>query len=442
MLGKWSAKPKLGVALVLLATCLLAVWLLYSASSDLSAQLRAEAAQLALYVAPPELPDENNAARAYEEALREFGEESSWTERQQQRWNNDWTGGNDTLLDAKDLELHTFLAEKSGAIKQFREAGRKPGCRFERDYVHPNQTIALSEILRLRQGARLLALDARFQSAIGNHALALEDCRALFAMAEHTANDPLLISLLVAISIDGVGAATLEEVLNASPTASEDVVNVFPDSDFSYIPTFTRSMQMEEAFGLATFADFIDGRQSASSLSPGLAQAASSRFYCWYQLRADLGLYRDALKTYQQLAGKPHYEVQHQWAAVEDSLKRRAGRFSNLSLLGLQNAQEAVSRADARRRLVRLALAAHRFQRMLRRLPDELSELTPGFIDAIPLDPFDGKPLRMIQTDSGLVLYSVDADMGDSGGIRSLSTSEPGDISFHVRAYPYESTSN
>jgi len=48
------------------------------------------------------------------------------------------------------------------------------------------------------------------------------------------------------------------------------------------------------------------------------------------------------------------------------------------------------------------------------RLPERLDELVPDFLDAVPLDPFDGKPMRFSPVKK--VIYTVGEDLTDSGG--------------------------
>jgi hypothetical protein len=73
----------------------------------------------------------------------------------------------------------------------------------------------------------------------------------------------------------------------------------------------------------------------------------------------------------------------------------------------------------ARLRCAIAALAADRFRRNQGRWPGALDELvTAGLLSAVPLDPFDGQPLRLKRTAGGLILYSVGKDGQDDGGQR------------------------
>ena len=49
------------------------------------------------------------------------------------------------------------------------------------------------------------------------------------------------------------------------------------------------------------------------------------------------------------------------------------------------------------------------------RLPDALSELVPAYLTAVPLDPFDGQPVRYKKLPVGYVVYSVGTGWTDQG---------------------------
>ena len=73
-----------------------------------------------------------------------------------------------------------------------------------------------------------------------------------------------------------------------------------------------------------------------------------------------------------------------------------------VDLAGLANAQAAV--AIERWRLVHPG-----------RLPDTLAELVPAYLAAVPLDPYDGQPVRYKKLPVGYVVYSVGMGWTDQG---------------------------
>ena len=71
----------------------------------------------------------------------------------------------------------------------------------------------------------------------------------------------------------------------------------------------------------------------------------------------------------------------------------------------------------AKIRAARTALAIQRYRLAHNNaLPSRLDDLVPAFLDAVPTDPFGGKPLRYQQRPAGFVVYSVGRDGVDNGG--------------------------
>jgi hypothetical protein len=61
------------------------------------------------------------------------------------------------------------------------------------------------------------------------------------------------------------------------------------------------------------------------------------------------------------------------------------------------------------------------------KLPERLTELVPQFLPDVPIDPFDGKPLRYHHLAKGYVIYSIGIDGHDGGGKEKPANWKPGD---------------
>jgi hypothetical protein len=62
----------------------------------------------------------------------------------------------------------------------------------------------------------------------------------------------------------------------------------------------------------------------------------------------------------------------------------------------------------------RLLIAIHIYETNTGELPQTLNDLVPDYIQAVPIDPYDGKPFRY-NLENG-IFYSVGRDCKDSGG--------------------------
>ena len=67
-------------------------------------------------------------------------------------------------------------------------------------------------------------------------------------------------------------------------------------------------------------------------------------------------------------------------------------------------------------RTARTALAVERYRLAHGTLPGGLADLVPDYLDGVPEDPFDGRPLRYKKLEKGYVVYSVGEDGKDDGG--------------------------
>jgi hypothetical protein len=84
--------------------------------------------------------------------------------------------------------------------------------------------------------------------------------------------------------------------------------------------------------------------------------------------------------------------------------------------------------------LARTALAIERSRLPTDELPTSLEELVPRYLAQVPIDPFDGRPIRYRRRQTGYLLYSVGTDGQDNDGREQdeVSRGEPYDLCFVV----------
>ena len=88
-------------------------------------------------------------------------------------------------------------------------------------------------------------------------------------------------------------------------------------------------------------------------------------------------------------------------------------------------------RTEASRRVVVAAVALKRFQLKHGKWPESLEELVPEFFPAVPIDPYDGKPLRYHpNADGTYLLYCVGPDGVDDGGAPANISSSTGSVRY------------
>jgi hypothetical protein len=91
--------------------------------------------------------------------------------------------------------------------------------------------------------------------------------------------------------------------------------------------------------------------------------------------------------------------------------------FCALLLPAMEGAANRFASLEARRRAAVTAVAVQKYRLVHDgALPERLEQLVPQFLASVPLDPYDGRPLRYQRTATGFVVYSIGADRRDNGG--------------------------
>jgi len=314
-----------------------------------------------------------------------------------------------------------FLADNQQCLELLREAGQIEQCRYDWDFSQG--TPPLSSV---RQCAQLLVAAVVMRGQQGDATAAIACLQDELRLAQSLRHEPLLISYLVRVACTALSLRALEQTLSvmsftddqlvqidrilAEATATLDLTEAMVTERCFSIEAirdpsrlgggFTRALKIPglRGLGMADILDYMADCIEASDLPP---HQRASRFR---QIRDEVG----------------DLSFLH---AVVKTLAPALGRVAELDLRG---------RADLD--LARTALAIERYRLATGQVPERLAELVPQYLDTVPLDPFDGRPLRYRRTDAGYRLYSVMEDGQDNGGITRAEANkgDPYDFSFTV----------
>jgi hypothetical protein len=186
----------------------------------------------------------------------------------------------------------------------------------------------------------------------------------------------------------------------------------------------------EEAFGLATFAGFADGRMTTHELmGPDQAGGACENFdvgpgFRVFHLPGDLDGYRRMMRAFQQLAADReastnYAQTRRRAEALEKSLAdRRPGVLSSLVLPAITSVFQARARSETLHRAAAVLVAATKQRLATGSLPLEPAAFDGPVPFAMPADPLAevSAPLLMKRSDDGIAVYSVGPDGHDDGG--------------------------
>ncbi|MBW1772021.1 MAG: ankyrin repeat domain-containing protein [Deltaproteobacteria bacterium] len=430
----WRPMALIGSLAIVL---LLFVGTLLKMDADARAQLasaQARALAMATTVTPEPVPWEKNAALIYKKAS-EHMVLPNWI------YEISNPGFIPDLKETEDVieknQLALWLLEDAVAMP---DASFVPDVGANREW--PSFWSEFPYTPELRNAVRLLALDCYLKASKGKTREAIESIEALGAVARHSSRNPYLISTMMAASIIEAQKSSLERLLAFTPKTDIALLPLSLKNKCDIMALWQRSLLMEDAMTIYSFSNDlftgkIYGRVSNSTLDNILFYALPYRAL---MSTYDLAFFDKSWKKSHGFASKPIYEVFQQQKEWEESVMKKPGGLIS-AVAGVPRLSRYSIRphfAQAHVGLQNLALAVSAFYRENDRYPSRYMELLPGYIREIPIDPFDGKFLKMSAVDGGMILYSVGPDFKDDNGkieyAYPYGEKKTGDILFRIGA--------
>jgi hypothetical protein len=354
-----------------------------------------------------------------------------------------WGKYDRTAFDPSDREQREFLEGQQRGLALLREAAALPYCTFDRDWSDETMPLdlPLPELPHLRHAATLLGYDALARATRGDGRGALDNVIAIFGLARHV-HYPLLVDLLTSAAIERTGVRALEDVLALAPPKADDLARLNLGAGDPFRQRLRQVFTMEEAWGLAAFHMIATGR---ARTSPDIQQTIGpdavgewllgSPIYRVFFLEDDLATYRRHLRTMRTLVAQPTPAALEGFDKHEQQLRatRGGGILAGLLIPAAYRCLFAALDGDTNRGLVQLGVAATAYKAKNGKYPEKLAQMVPEFIPEVPVDPYDGRPLRLRPVEGGVVVYSVGRDRDDDGGRPAGEGKEDGDLVFRLR---------
>ena len=415
--------------------------------------MRVEAAEMMQAALPPAPVDAENAARLHLQAGAAIAAAPDLTAADGPL--------DDPQFDIANPAVGDLLSRHAALVDTIRRAADMPGCRFARDWARPSIEMLLPEMQAMRTEARILALAARRGSFEGRPAEAVADAVRLGSLGRQAGSEPILVSSLVGLAIDGEALSVVADVL---PRLGPGDAALLDDPGLrdlvGAVPSIVRAVNGEEAFGLAVFADFADGREDihafgrlSSDATPTFDKGHPLAFladplmaiYRVFFLPADLAGYRDrfrklrstAARSVDQRQGWP--EMKRDIDAIDTDPRRGPdGALARLLVPATEAVFRAQSHAVARHRAAEVLLAATRERLATGTLPAAIDSLVPARLPSVPRDPFTSdSPMRAAFEAGELSVWSVGPNGTDDGGPVAAGNAPPergDDIGLRMRS--------
>lgn len=323
-------------------------------------------------------------------------------------------------------EAGAYLDRKQKALELLHRAADRPDC----FYPMGVRSVRTSNVIRYAgRAARLLALQAGVRASEGRPRAAARSLTAGLAAADSLRRMRLLRAQRERAEALRVVAGATRTVLAHAPVPAEDLA-VLQEALRKVDRRTERAVEQGLAGTLClriSQGRHLQRRKLRRSMAGWpLAAALTPRilpvFYRWSGLREldELNYIGDMRELLGAWKAPPGERMKRLSRGSARSFSKPGDHWYGLRLVGRPgwSATNALTVLDwlTAVRAARTAAAVERFRLEQGRLPDELRELVPDYLEAVPRDPCDGKPLRYGRTDEGYTIYGVGSDGKDDGG--------------------------
>lgn len=306
-------------------------------------------------------------------------------------------------------------------------------------------TVPVTPLKVLRDASDLLLVDAILALEGGDSERFMSDVVAQLGVARHARQVNYLICDLVAIGVIADALHAVETALDLTPEmlsesdlielahqfaaiGSAEDVSVRLDSEYASFRDFVQRYYSDDGSGgglprpdLLPFVMSIGGPGYVpNSYSASLLMNAISPFFADRQTVSRT--YEELMGPYEAEGRKPLWQ---RGAARGDRALEGLGEswLASIRLMPVRILAPSQTRAMLasefllqRRDATLTAIALELHRRRTGEWPASLAELTPRLLPAVPLDRYDGQPLKYKLVEGRPLLYSVGVDRNDDGG--------------------------
>ncbi len=341
--------------------------------------------------------------------------------------------------------LRQELAQVAAAATTARRLADMPRGRYTVAWAPDLVSTMVPHLQQAREVARMLAYDALLLSLDGRMDEAVRSCQAAVNTGRSIGDEPCEISQMVRVACVRLALRALEQVLGqgeASPAALRELQALLEKE--SSEPWLLTSARAERVQYHAFMEILRRGRFNRAAF--GMRNSA-------------LGAATDNIIDAALAAGSEADYLHYHNQIVEVAKTPPAGQWQRMNAVPLPTAKlpkilESLSRGlgihwpdlsrtfhgtSATLRCAVAALAAERYRQAEGRWPERLDDLVPRYLDRVPADPFDDRPLRLKRTADGMVIYSIGPDEVDDGGAVDWSkpNAKTGDVGVRLWDLPH-----
>ena len=293
-----------------------------------------------------------------------------------------------------------------------------PGGRLEFQAVTPLVNTSTPELAQYRAISKFLSASSVRYMELADGEECRKDLQAQLALTRQLkAVYPSLIQALVTIANEARAVDMIERAVNRAALDEETIALLkFELEEIETSPDLHRALMWERVMFLDSYEWIRSGGGGGLGVTAPGAWSSLRLFPVLPSLDVSPGL-----KVYGRLieaTADPLPETLKSVDEVKNAVDNLPAYhlFTRLMLPSLSRSVELWLRNIGSKRALIAGLACERYRLANREWPESLTDLVPEYLKAVPVDPFDGAPIRYAITSQGIELWCIGEDLKDDGG--------------------------
>jgi hypothetical protein len=387
----------------------------------------------------PQVPDDRNSAAQVRAVLRELREKHWPADAADKRRFDLWSQPLPQRLREDDAHfLRSEVNKVAEALATARGLYKFPEGRLPVVWGRIGTATRLPEHHDPRSVVDLLEWDVLLQTHAGDIGGALRSCRGILNCGR-VYDEPVMLPQLIRMAFAHIGVVALERSLSGGEATEAELAAVQQVlGDEAALPRLALVARGERGelhwFLSAIGAGDVTPAQAAEGFQEA-DRGNAARLPTGMAIRPLHARALQQMTRWVEIARRPWYEQ----PALVRRWEQEAGQSLGDAafLIRLFNAPKLTERALLCQAQLHTALtgtAVERYRLAHGGWPKALDALVPAYLDGVPQDPYDGRPLRYRRVADGVVVYSVGPDQSDNEG--AVDRAAPGragtDIGFRL----------
>ncbi len=326
------------------------------------------------------------------------------------------------------------LRPVQGDFDTLRRLAVRPEARFPVDYSK-GISMELPHVHALFKAGLMLHRRSQAEAVLGQTDLSVDDILLILRLAHTLDDEPVLISFLVAISLDSLALDAIEKLVPTwSATQVQRVERALGQSDV--LKQMTKAIlggrasvnQLMDQLKQASLGEFVRTLQLINSevaleYPPPNSTACFFLAYRFAFLEGDRARLNQMFQRLLDCLEKEPMVLRPDYEGLYSDLERELRGWNRsryiityIETSALKYILPRAASVETRIRQARIACVIQRYALTEKALPSSLNQVLPHYLERIPVDIVNGEPMRYRSNGKDYVLWSIGWNEKDDGG--------------------------